>query len=246
MAKIFKVGGCVRDKLLGVKCDDIDFTFVCGNNATTVDEGWEDMTLWLGDNGFETFLETPECFTVRAKFPKGHQFEGLVADFVMARKEVGYVEGTRRPILELGTLEDDLIRRDFTINAMAEDDEGNLIDLFGGMKHLERGLLVSPQDPNLMLMDDPLRVLRALRFALTKDLKIGHKLSKAMTNPEILVKMKEVVSQERIQSELNKMLAFDSKKTMQLLVTYDNRELKGILDIVFQNNFHLQITNKKK
>ena len=245
MAKIFKVGGCVRDKLLGVKCDDIDFTFVC-DNSTTVDEGWEEMVGWLKDNKFEVFLEVPECFTIRARFPKEHKFEGLVADFVMARKEVGYIGGTRRPILELGTLEDDLIRRDFTINAMAEDDEGNLIDLFGGMKHLERGLLVSPQDPNLMLMDDPLRVLRALRFALTKDLKIGHKLSKAMTNPAVLVKMKEVVSQERIQSELNKMLAFDSKKTMQLLVTYDNRELKGILDIVFQNNFHLQITNKKK
>ena len=231
MAKIFKVGGCVRDKLLGVKCDDIDFTFVC-DNSTTVDEGWDEMVGWLKDNKFEVFLEVPECFTIRARFPKEHKFEGLVADFVMARKEVGYIGGTRRPILELGTLEDDLIRRDFTINAMAEDDEGNLIDLFGGMKHLEKRLLVSPQDPNLMLMDDPLRVLRALRFALTKDLKIGHKLSKAMTNPAVLVKMKEVVSQERIQSELNKMLAFDSKKTMQLLVAYDKRELKGILDIV--------------
>ena len=245
MAKIFKVGGCVRDKLLGVKCDDIDFTFVC-DNSTTVDEGWKEMVGWLKDNKFEVFLEVPECFTIRARFPKEHKFEGLVADFVMARKEVGYIGGTRRPVLELGTLEDDLIRRDFTINAMAEDEEGHIIDLFGGMEHLERRLLVSPQDPNLMLMDDPLRVLRALRFALTKDLKIGHKLSKAMTNPAVLVKMKEVVSQERIQSELNKMLAFDSKKTMQLLVAYDKRELKGILDIVFQNNFHLQITNKKK
>ena len=143
MAKIFKVGGCVRDRLLGVDTNDIDFTFVC-DESTTVDEGWGEMVSWLMDSKFEIFLKTPECFTIRAKFPKGHQFEGLVADFVMARKEVGYIDGTRRPILELGTLEDDLLRRDFTLNAMAEDVDGNLIDIFGGVNDLKIGLLRTP------------------------------------------------------------------------------------------------------
>ena len=73
------------------------------------------------------FLKTKDCFTVRAMFPKGHKHEGLVADFVMSRKEVGVIPGTRKPILELGTLEDDLIRRDFTVNSLCKDENGNIL-----------------------------------------------------------------------------------------------------------------------
>jgi tRNA nucleotidyltransferase/poly(A) polymerase len=185
-------------------------------------------------------------FTIRAKFPSDHKFAKLDADFVMARKEVGYVKGTRRPILELGTLEDDLIRRDFTINAMAEDEDGNIIDLFKGMFHLQKRVLVAPQDPNVMLMDDPLRALRALRFALTKDLAIEAKLQHAMKNPDLIFKMQEVVSQERIQAELNKMFKHDPIKTMQWLVTYDTFHMKGLLTVAFANGWWVEMTNKKK
>ena len=170
MAKIFKVGGCIRDKFLGLDSKDIDFTFVLEDTkGFTVEDGFQIMTNWMTDQGFEIFLSTPDCFTIRAKFPKDHQFAGLVADFVMARKEVGYVEGTRRPILELGTLEDDLVRRDFTLNALAEDIDGNLIDLFGGVEDLKAGILRTPLDAKTTIMDDPLRILRALRFTITKD-----------------------------------------------------------------------------
>ena len=71
----------------------------------------------LRKEGFEIFLVTPDCYTIRAKFPEGYKYQG-VADFVMARKEVGYVPGTRTPIVEPGNLYDDLSRRDFTVNAM--------------------------------------------------------------------------------------------------------------------------------
>ena len=108
MPKIFEVGGCVRDEMLNVQTDDIDFTFVLDDLTGTVKDGWNSMVSHLETEGFKIFLKTEDCFTIRAMFPKGHQHEGLVADFVMARKEVGVVEGTRRPILELGTLEDDL------------------------------------------------------------------------------------------------------------------------------------------
>jgi tRNA nucleotidyltransferase/poly(A) polymerase len=107
-------------------------------------------------------------FTIRAKFPADHKFAKLDADFVMARKEVGYVEGTRRPILELGTLEDDLIRRDFTVNAMAEDEDGNLIDLFNGQIDLQRMVLITPKAPKITFDEDPLRIIRAIRFSITK------------------------------------------------------------------------------
>ena len=96
--KIFEVGGCVRDFVLGVDSKDIDFTVVLDDTNQTVDEGWDQMVSFLKEEGFQIFLETKDCFTVRAKFPIGHVHEGLVADFVMARKEVGYVLGTRKPI----------------------------------------------------------------------------------------------------------------------------------------------------
>ena len=95
MAEIFFVGGCVRDEILGIDSKDIDFTFVLDNLSKTVEEGFQEMTQWMKDRGYEIFLSTPEMFTIRAKFPKDHKFNGLVADFVMARKEVGYQEGTR-------------------------------------------------------------------------------------------------------------------------------------------------------
>ena len=186
MPQIFKVGGCVRDKLLGVESKDIDFTFVLDDLNQTVEEGFQSMTSWLAHEAFSIFLSTPDCFTIRAKFPKGNKNEGLVADFVMARKEIGYIDGTRQPILVLGTLEDDLIRRDFTLNAMAEDDEGNIIDLFGGQEDLRRGLLKTPLDAHITMMDDPLRFLRALRFSITKGFDIHFDIIAAMTQPEIL------------------------------------------------------------
>ena len=88
MSQIFEVGGCVRDELLGVHTNDIDFTFVLDDTSQSVDEGWDQMIQHLKEENFIIFLETKDCFTVRAKFPKGHQNEGLVADFVMARKEL--------------------------------------------------------------------------------------------------------------------------------------------------------------
>ena len=245
MAKIFEVGGCVRDKLLGLKSDDIDFTFVC-ENSKSVEEGWGEMVTWMTERGFEIFLQTPDCYTIRAKFPKGDPNEGLVADFVMARKEVGYVKGTRRPILELGTLEDDLIRRDFTVNAIAKDIEGNLIDPFGGINDLKSKILKTPTDPKVTMMDDPLRILRALRFSLTKDLEIDGEIMEAMKQPDILNKLKQTVSQERIRVEITKMMKFDTITTMELLVDVDRNLIPGLLQLTFKDNMWLEPTTKKR
>jgi len=176
MPQIFKVGGCVRDALMGLESKDIDFTFVLDNLDRTVEEGFQIMSDWLTHKEFTIFLSTPDCFTIRAKFPKGHENEGLVADFVLARKEVGYVEGTRRPILELGTLEDDLLRRDFTLNAIAEDEHGNLIDPFGGQADLAKRILRTPLPAEQTMMDDPLRIMRALRFKITKGFSISDEI----------------------------------------------------------------------
>jgi tRNA nucleotidyltransferase/poly(A) polymerase len=242
MPKIFKVGGCVRDQLLDVHSKDIDFTFVLDELDKTVEEGFQGMTEWMTREGFEIFLSTPDCFTIRAKFPKGSENEKLVADFVMARKEIGYVEGTRKPILVLGTLEDDLIRRDFTLNAMAEDEDGNLIDLFGGKEDLERRLLRTPLPAKQTMMDDPLRIMRALRFKITKGFSIADDIWLAMMQPDILDKLRTTVSPERIREELLKMMKHNTPETIRLLNLVDTRSIPGFIDLVFERGLWLKPT----
>jgi len=242
MPQIFKVGGCVRDTFLGIDSKDIDFTFVLDNIDRTVDEGFQIMTDWLTHKEFTIFLSTPEMFTIRAKFPKGHVNEGMVADFVLARKEIGYKEGTRQPILVLGTLEDDLIRRDFTLNAMAEDEDGNLIDLFHGVEDLKVGLLRTPLDPKVTMMDDPLRFLRALRFSITKDFTIALEIFDAIQNqPEILEKLEKVVSAERIREEVFKMMNADTVKTLELFRIVEEI-VPGFIKLVFSKGLWLKPT----
>ena len=245
MPTLFKVGGCVRDKILGVHSKDIDFTFVLDDINQTVEQGFEQMTIWLESEGFKIFLSTPDCFTIRAKFPEGHKHEGLVADFVMARKEIGYIQGTRKPILELGKLEDDLIRRDFTLNALAEDEEGRIIDLFDGQKDLRDGILRTPLDPEITMMDDPLRILRALRFSVTKGFGISFKIWDAMAQPEILEKLKTTVSVERMREEIFKMMKHNTPLSLRLLHTVEESYIPGFLDLVFSKGMWLKPTNEQ-
>jgi poly(A) polymerase len=245
MPKLYKVGGCVRDRILGVKTKDIDFVFVLDDLNKTVQEGFQEMKSWMENEGFTIFLSVPEMFTIRAKFPKGHKFEGLDADFVMARKEIGYEEGTRRPVLELGDLTDDLIRRDFTINALAETEDGLIVDLFNGRGDLEKGILRTPLDPMVTFMDDPLRLLRALRFTVTKDFTMHIDVWEAMKQPNILDKLTQTVSSERIREEVLKMMAADTPRTIRLLLDVDN-EVPGFLEIVFKEGLWLKPTFEKR
>jgi tRNA nucleotidyltransferase/poly(A) polymerase len=245
MPKIFKVGGCVRDKFLGIKTKDIDFTFVLDDLNKTVEEGFKEMEQWMVDQGFTIFLSSPEMFTIRAKFPSNHKFAKLDADFVMARKEVGYVEGTRRPILELGTLEDDLVRRDFTVNAMAEDEDGNLIDLFDGMWALENKILLTPLDPAQTFLDDPLRMIRAIRFSITKDFVIAPKVWASIFLPTLIDKLEKTVSGERIREEVVKMMQADTVKTLRLFSEIDKIEPR-FMEVVFSKGMWLKPTFEKK
>jgi len=241
MLKIFEIGGCVRDEILGIPTKDIDFTVVLDDLNQTIDEGWGKMLNFLKSEGFKIFLETKDCFTVRAMFPKGHQHEGLVADFVMARKEVNYIPGTRRPILELGSLEHDMLRRDFTINAIAKDENGVLIDVFGGLRALQQMTLRTPDEPMKTMMDDPLRLLRALRFSITKGFRIAEPLMDAMLQPGLLDKLEEVVSSERIREEIQKMMKHDTIKSIKII-----QKIPGLLEVIFKGDIWLMPTTSKK
>jgi poly(A) polymerase len=242
MPQLFKVGGCVRDRMLGLNSKDIDFTFVPDDQTVSVEEGFKIMVQWLTDHSFEIFLSTPECFTIRAKFPKNHKNAGLVADFVMARKEEGYTDNSRKPILVLGSLEDDLIRRDFTVNAMAESEDGSIIDIFNGERDLVNKILRTPLDPNKTMLDDPLRFLRALRFAITKDFSIHSSIFEAVeNNPQILEKLKTTVSKERIRAEIFLMMKANTVKSLHLLSTVEAR-LPGFTELVFDEGLWLKPT----
>jgi tRNA nucleotidyltransferase/poly(A) polymerase len=244
MPQIYKVGGCVRDRLLGLDSKDIDFTFVLDDLNQSVQEGFDIMTEYLKSEGYEIFLSTPDMFTIRAKFPINHKFKGMVADFVMARKEIGYTEGTRRPILELGTLEDDLVRRDFTINAMAEDIDGNLIDLFDGKWALEQGLLITPKDARITMLDDPLRLLRAFRFSITKGFTITPRIWETCLMDSVIDKLEQVVSGERIREEVFKMFKHDTIKTLKLIEEINHMNPR-IIEIMFGKGMWLKPTFEK-
>lgn len=254
--KFYEVGGKVRDELLGLTNKDVDYVavpseellrnieeaqcLVDGIYPNTTNAVFTMLESHLREEGFEIFLVTPECYTIRAKFPEGYKYQG-VADFVMARKEVGYVPGTRTPIVEPGNLYDDLSRRDFTVNAMAKDpDTGEIIDYFGGLKDIKEKLLRTPLPPIITFDDDPLRILRGIRFSITKRLRVSEDMWQAMKAYDYLDKM-PVVSEERIREELTKCFRCNSSLTLGWL-----SELTDLRDYIFKNtNLWLKPTSEK-
>jgi tRNA nucleotidyltransferase/poly(A) polymerase len=221
MFKFYEVGGKIRDEFLGLQSKDVDYVAVPSESLLEKYKSAHEMFVvletFLLNEKFEIFLSTPDCFTIRAKFPKDHKYQG-VADFVMARKEIGYVEGTRTPIVVPGTLKDDLERRDFTVNAMAKGDDGKIIDLFDGMNDLKRMVLITPLPPEQTFNDDPLRVLRAVRFAITKGFSLKF-LDYYINNYDYENKM-GVVSTDRIREELSKCFKHDTMGTLDMLNDY--------------------------
>jgi len=228
--ELYQIGGHVRDSIIGVPSKDIDYTVVVDNNGgffcdeisgcrditkyDTPEAAFNDFVEEIKSQGYEVFLETPECLTVRARMP--HTKE--VADFVIARQET-YIPESRTPTATLGTLYDDVMRRDFTLNAIAKDVDGNIIDLVGGVRDLRLGILRTPIDSVLSLNDDPLRIFRAVRFQVTRGFDFSDALIAAMRHYP-LDRLK-LISEERIREELYKCFAHDSRKTMKVLNDLD-------------------------
>ena len=188
----YVVGGFVRDLLLDRPSKDIDIVVV--GNGMDLAKAAADTLRVKKVSYFKNFGT--------AQFV----YKDLEVEFVGARKE-SYQRDSRKPIVEDGTLSDDQKRRDFTINALALDlraeNFGNLIDPFGGLEDLEKGILRTPLDPAQTYSDDPLRMMRAIRFATQLDFQIERKsLEAILANSDRL----EIISAERIIDELNKII----------------------------------------
>jgi tRNA nucleotidyltransferase (CCA-adding enzyme) len=241
--KMYEVGGCVRDEILGVPSKDIDFTVVMekGDEVLSPDPFKAMVTYLKTVLGFKIFLETPEYLTVRAKFPKDHERSNLTADFVLARKESGYADGRRPDVVEPGTLEDDLRRRDFTMNAIAKDADGTYIDPFNGVQDIEHKIIRAVGIAGDRLREDALRAVRALRFSVTKGFSIDGELHDAMHHQKVLDAIVNKISDERIQVELSKMFRFDTVESMKILSRY-----RPLTEAMFAGSVSLDATMKTK
>ena len=202
----YVIGGFVRDLLIDRPSKDIDIVVV-GNGLELAEEAAKILRVKKVSQ-FKNFGT--------AQF----NYKDLDVEFVGARKE-SYQEDSRKPAIEIGTLSDDQKRRDFTINALAIDLRketfGNLIDPFGGLADLEKGILKTPLDPTTTYSDDPLRMMRAIRFATQLNFQIERaSLEAILANASRL----QIISQERIMDELNKIiLAEKPSRGFELLLS---------------------------
>lgn len=227
MAKFYRVGGDVRDLLLNIKSKDVDFVVEASS--------YEDMKQAIIARGCDIKTEKPEFVTIRAVDAK---LGGV--DFVLARKDGTYLNDGRRPdFIEVGTLYDDLARRDATINAMAIDEvTGELIDPFGGRADLTAGVLRCVGVARARFCEDSLRLLRFARFCVTKGFTLDAAARECLLDSD-MVGLLSRVSSERISDELNKMFRYN---TLQTLRFFD--EYKTLRDFVFSGKVWLMPTLK--
>ena len=223
--RAFVVGGYVRDYYLRRPSTDIDVVVVGRGIALAEALGRE---LKAKVSVFKTFGTA----MVRAG--------GVEVEFVGARKE-SYTRDSRKPEVEPGTLEDDQRRRDFTINAMAwslnEATFGELVDPFDGMSDLEDCIIRTPCDPDITFSDDPLRMMRAVRFAAQLGFTIEEETFEAIRRNAERIR---IVSRERIATELNKIVLSPVPS-----MGFELLELTGLLELIFPELHNLKGVEKR-
>ncbi len=189
----YVVGGFVRDLYLERPSKDID-CLVVGSGIEVAEALGRRLGRGAHVSVFRNFG------TAQLKY------RGTEVEFVGARKE-SYSHDSRKPIVEDGTLDDDLSRRDFTINALAvclnSARFGELVDRFQGLLDMEEGIIATPLDPDVTFSDDPLRMMRCVRFATQLRMRIEDETKQALARNAERIR---IISQERIADELNKII----------------------------------------
>ena len=227
----YVVGGYVRDIFLERPSNDIDVVVV-GSGIVVAQE----LKRMLGRKAHLSVFKN--FGTAQVKYhQKGEEIE---VEFVGARKE-SYSHDSRKPIVEDGTLEDDQNRRDFTINAMAiclnKDRFGELVDPFNGLADLEDGIIATPLEPDITFSDDPLRMMRCIRFATQLNFQIEDETFIALERMADRIK---IVSGERIKDELNKIIMAPHPS-----IGFEYLQRSGLLQIIFPELSALDIVDQK-
>ena len=224
----YVIGGYVRDLFLERPSNDIDVV-VIGSGILLASEVQKKL-------GKRAHLSVFKNFGTAQIKIRGEKGQGEIEiEFVGARKE-SYSHDSRKPVVEDGTIEDDQNRRDFTINAMAlclnKDRFGELVDPFDGLYDLEDGIIATPLDPDITFSDDPLRMMRCIRFATQLNFYIEDETFDALERNKERIK---IISGERIAEELNKIILspIPSKGFIDL-------ERCGLLEIIFPELYALQ------
>ena len=203
--KYYKVGGCVRDFVMGIKPKDIDLLAVGGS--------FEELESDITSKGGEIYVSKPEYLTVRCKYP------GIgPCDVRLARTDGEYKDG-RRPsqVFVAQSVEDDIRTRDFTINALLQDIETEkIIDFVGGVEDIQRRVITCVGHPKDRFGEDYLRILRAIRFAVTKGFSIGGEIQMCLKDPA-MVNGLDKISRERVREELFKMFEFSTSDSLAIL-----------------------------
>lgn len=224
-AKFYRVGGCVRDEIIGVKSNDIDFSVECAS--------FDDMRVAIVAMGGDIKVETEEFLTIRAVV-RGEGF-----DFVMCRKDGSYSDGRRPDEVEPGTLFDDLSRRDFTMNAIAKSEDGEYIDPFGGIADIEAKIVRCVGNTADRFSEDFLRVIRAARFSITKGFAVTPEIEAAF-NDDFYCEGLNRVSENRIRVETCKMFKHDTVKTMEFFGNHPK-----LMRVVFSRGLWVKPTLEK-
>ena len=227
----YVVGGYVRDIFLERPSNDIDVVVVGSGIAVA-----EQLKHQLGKKAHLSVFRN--FGTAQVKFrQKGREYE---IEFVGARRE-SYSHDSRKPIVEDGTLEDDQNRRDFTINAMAiclnSQRFGELVDPFNGIADLEDGIIATPLDPEITFSDDPLRMMRCIRFATQLNFQIEDATYEALQRMADRIK---IVSGERIEVELNKIMMAPHPS-----IGFELLQRSGLLQIILPEFAALDIIEKR-
>ncbi|MBK9257539.1 MAG: HD domain-containing protein [Saprospiraceae bacterium] len=219
---VYLVGGYVRDRLLSRESKDIDV--VCVGDGIA-----------LAEQLAGKLRPVPHIVVYKRFGTAMLRHQNLEIEFVGARKE-SYRLNSRKPAVENGSLEDDQNRRDFTINALAvslnEEDYGNILDPFNGLQHLEAKLIKTPLDPDKTFSDDPLRMMRAIRFSTQLDFVIDPETLKSIAKNKNRI---SIISKERIATELEKIILSD-KPSRGFKLLFDT----GLLNIIFPEMAALQ------
>lgn len=224
-AELVLAGGCVRDTLLGLPFKDRDFVII---TSRTYQDICEAINL-MPDS--RVYLAKPEFMTIRCRIL------GQDVDITWPRTESGYADGRHPSDVQVASsLSEDAHRRDFTVNALYMNSNGDILDYVGGQVDLAERILRTPTDPYVTFKDDYLRIARLIRFAVTKGFTVERKTLLAAAES---VQYMFDVPFERIKDELNRAMIVSPERTFKWLTLF------GLYDLLESKGLHFQLTAKE-